>query len=61
MAIEKKIRFLLCYALCTVFHSMVSNLCWFFYPPDGISVSQIFIQQCLHQEHDVFAPLTQRL
>jgi hypothetical protein len=39
------------------------NLCWFFYLQNGVSVSQIFIEQCLQGEHDlfVFAPLTKRL
>jgi hypothetical protein len=34
------------------------NLCWFFYLPNGVSISQFFIEQCLQGEHDLFCLCT---
>jgi hypothetical protein len=28
------------------------DLCWFSYLPKGVSVSQIYIEPCLHQKYD---------
>jgi hypothetical protein len=39
---------------------MLSIFVGFPYLPNGVSISQIFIEQCLHQEHELFCLCTRK-